>query len=357
VEPYFVRLVILVVQHRIGEVQLDRGIDDRQLDPQPVTGADVDVGNVHLIRIRPRIADVAEHRAANRSPDRMGHLGGQQQHGLAAIVVAVSESRRNRTVVEAAQRIGAAEEIALENRHVLVPVEGGHRTDLAADHRDDRLVEEVVVITPLRFQPVVVVRRAEELRCDRTEEIHIVTLGRIDQTVAGVAVESKRRLADQLAFGLVVLLHVLLEAVRHVVDLHVFELVAERNGSEIIENPPGQRSPESNPVLPPLVVIDHVHEAGELVTERQVKQPRLNKIHIETGVVDAVHALETQPLPAAVEPVARIGDVEVVGRNLGHAEDRAQVGGTAADAEVVAGGLLLHLEHHVLLIERIGADR
>lgn len=88
VEADTVGNAFLVVQERIGKVQLDRGVDDREFDPQSV--ADADIRTVERSETgMGRITDIDEYRAADKVPDRMCDLCCEEVHEITSVVILV----------------------------------------------------------------------------------------------------------------------------------------------------------------------------------------------------------------------------------------------------------------------------
>lgn len=131
VEPEAVGNAFLVVQHRIGKVQFDRGVDHREFDPQPVTDTDVRA----VERSKPgvgRIADIDKYRAADEVPDRVRDFRREEVHEIASVIILVLIHRTDRAIGEAADRVAASEEVTFVNRRIFLPVSDG------TDHADFR---------------------------------------------------------------------------------------------------------------------------------------------------------------------------------------------------------------------------
>ena len=192
-------------------------------------------------------------------------------------------------------------------------VKTGNCTDLTADHCNNSIIEDTVIKTALGFQTVIGTGRTQKFRSKSTIKIDIVTAGRVQQIITGIAAQHEGELADQMITGIFIAFHIDFEGSVDIMHADMFDLVAKRHRSEIVKEAAGKRKTAAVMIFIPVVVVGLVHEGRSFKTQRQIKEPRFNKVDVETGTFNTDDPLHAETLTTAVEPVFRIGKVKVVG--------------------------------------------
>ena len=205
-------------------------------------------------------------------------------------------------------------------------------------------MEEGVITESLEFHFVVILRCAESLCGQFKVGAENITAAGIGVAVPGVPFHIHEDPADQ--FPAFLILEEGTEFVFHVLDLDLFELVAQLQGGEVVKDTLGKAGGDAEAFFVPVIVLIGAPVSGNIPAQGDAEKPRFGEFRHGILAFRADLSIEAHTLSAAGEPVAGIKDIHIVVGDLDPSGEAVAIAPTAAD---VSGDELffVHIDRNI----------